>query len=203
MAIDDHPHPQPMSATRRRAGLQAGDHVGHRRQPLRREEVRELRPVARLLGLPDLLAVAAERDAGALAVGADERRDEARAGDGEGGERRHARQAVGVDEAHLVLDGQREHPGVGIALAPVVVDGDDAGGRLLLEPFARVPGVDAGARRQPRRRGRAVVGERLVEAEAHAELDGGQLERADRGHEHALGEGADGRFVDRRRVDGR
>ena len=107
----------------------------------------------------------------------DERRHEARSGDGEGGERRDARQAVGVDEAHLVLDGQREHAVVGVAVAPVVVDGDDAGGRLLLEPLAPVAGVDAGARRQLRRRGRAVVGERLVEAEAHAELDGGQLER--------------------------
>ena len=186
-----------------RAGLQAGDHVGHRRQPLRREEVGELRTVARLLGPPDLLAVAGERDAGPLAVGVDERRDEARPGDGEGGQRGDAGQAVGVDEAHLVLDGQREHAGVGVALAPVVVDGDDAGRRLLLEPFAPVPGVDAGPRRQLRRRGRPVVGERLVQAEAHAELDGGQFERADRGHEHALGEGADGRLVDRWRVDGR
>jgi hypothetical protein len=57
---------------------------------------------------------------------------------------------------------------------------------LLLEPLAHVALVGAGARRQLRRGRRALVGERAVEAELAADVDGGDLERADRRLEEAL-----------------
>jgi hypothetical protein len=60
--------------------------------------------------------------------------------------------------------------------------------RLLLQPLARVALVDARGLRELRGRERAFVGERPVELEDVAEIDGEQIERADRVHEQALDE---------------
>ena len=58
-----------------------------------------------------------------------------------------------------------------VAVDRVGSHGHDASGRLLLQPLACVPGIDA----RPSGElgwGRRAVGERLVEAETVAELDG-------------------------------
>ena len=70
-----------------------------------------------------------------------------------------------------------------------VDDLEEAGDGLLLEPLAGVARGDAGAVGELVRRERAVALERAVEAELDAEVDGEQLERAERGAEQALGEG--------------
>ena len=70
-----------------------------------------------------------------------------------------------------------------------VLDLEQARHRLLLEPLAGVARRDAGALGQLVRRQRAVALERGVEAELDPEVDGEQLEGAERRAEQALGEG--------------
>jgi hypothetical protein len=83
--------------------------------------------------------------------------------------------------------GVGQHLGVAVRQpeAPVVLrcggvlDLEEAGDRLLLEPLACVALVDAGALCEPGRRQRA-AGQRVVEAEPEAEVHAVELERADR-----------------------
>jgi hypothetical protein len=73
-----------------------------------------------------------------------------------------------------------------------IVDLEEAGDGLLLEPLVRVAWRDAGGAGQLVRGPRAVLDQGSVEAELGAEVDGEQLERAERGAEQALGEGVCG-----------
>ena len=98
--------------------------------------------------------------------------------------------ANGRDVGRVVL--VHEHAGVvggqRAAARRRVDDLEEAGDGLLLEPLAGVARCDAGAVGELVRRERAVALERAVEAELDAEVDGEQLERAERGAEQALGE---------------
>ena len=69
-----------------------------------------------------------------------------------------------------------------------VVDVEQAGDRLLLEPLSGVAGGDAGALGQLVWRQRPVASEGAVEAELGAEVDRVELERSEGGAEQALGE---------------
>ena len=92
------------------------------------------------------------------------------------------RRVVLVDEHAGVVGGQLA------AARRGVDDVEEAGDGLLLEPLARIARVDAGAVGELLRGQRAVTLERAVEAELDAEVDGEELERAERGAEQALGE---------------
>ena len=59
-----------------------------------------------------------------------------------------------------------------------VLDLQDAGRRLLLQPFARVPRVHAGVRGQIAGRERACFGQRAVQAQAVAQVDGEDVHRS-------------------------
>jgi hypothetical protein len=78
-----------------------------------------------------------------------------------------------------------------------VVDAQEPRDGLLLQPLAHVALGGAGALGQLTRSRIAAVGERVVEAEPAPEVDGGDLERGDRGHEQALDQRL-GRAVPRR-----
>ncbi len=65
---------------------------------------------------------------------------------------------------------------------------EQSASRLLLQPLARVPLVDPCGLGELRGGERALVGECPVEPEDVAEVDGEQIERADRVHEQALDE---------------
>ena len=86
-----------------------------------------------------------------------------------------------------VLVGQCEAAGLGGGVG--VVDVEEAGDGLLLEPLARVARRDAGAARELAGGQRPALVERAVQAELDAEVDGAELERAERRAEEALGEG--------------
>ena len=99
-----------------------------------------------------------------------------------------------VEQHDGVLLGEGEAPLVGGR--GDVVDGEHAGGRLLLDPLAGVA-----ARRSPRpRRAPAAVprgaAQGLVEPEQAAEVDEAQLHGGQAGAEELLGEGAHGLLVD-------
>ena len=96
------------------------------------------------------------------------------------------RRALGVGEHVRVLGREPEAPRVGGRVR--VVDLEEAGDRLLLEPLARVALVDPGRRGELGRRERVGVAQRPVEAEPPAEVDAEELQRADRALEEALDE---------------
>jgi hypothetical protein len=68
------------------------------------------------------------------------------------------------------------------------VDLEDAGDRLLLEPLPRVPLVGPGRARNLRRRRLTRLGKRPVQAQALPQVDGQNLERAERSGRKPLGE---------------
>ena len=131
------------------------------------------------LAVAELVAVLLVRHAAAAAVRLGDPRQHATDAGEHVRERRDVRGVVDVGEHARVRGGQRE--------APLVVV-DQAGDGLLLQPFARVAGRDAGAVGELVRRERAVALERLVQPELGSEVDGEQLERAERGFEEPLGE---------------
>ena len=79
---------------------------------------------------------------------------------------------------------EKEAPPIGFFL--LILDGEDPGRRLLLEPLARIPRVDPGRLRQLPGRRRAAVSERTVEAEPIAQVDAKEIEGRDRGLEEPL-----------------
>ena len=97
-------------------------------------------------------------------------------------ERGDVRGVVGVDERARVLGRQVEAP------LAALLDVEQPGDGLLLEPLAGVARRDAGVVGELGGGERAVALERAVEAELRAEVDGEQLERAEGGAEEALGE---------------
>jgi hypothetical protein len=84
----------------------------------------------------------------------------------------------------LVPRRKKEAPPVGFFV--LVLDAEDPGRRLLLEPLARVARMDAGRLRQLAGRRRATVSERAVETEPIAQVDAEEIEGRDRGLEEPL-----------------
>ncbi len=167
------------------AGLEPSVDIGDGREPLLREQVAEHGPVGQLLRL-DETRVHRPFDAFAGAVGGGDR-GQHQAGRPDGPDhRRGGAQAVGIEEGLGVAGREREAADVGFGGR--VIDLEDAGRGLLLQPFAGVPGVGAGRLRELGRGHRAVVRERLVEPELEAELRCEQVPRAERGLEQATGE---------------
>ena len=71
---------------------------------------------------------------------------------------------------------------------PGVVDLEDVGRRLLLEPFARIALVDAATRREFARRRRPAVAQGPVQAEPVAHVDGDHVHHPDGRFEEATDE---------------
>ena len=76
---------------------------------------------------------------------------------------------------------EKEASPVGFFL--LVVDAEDPGCRLLLEPLARVARIDVRRLRKLAGRRRAAVSERTVEPEPVAQVDAEEIEGRDRGLE--------------------
>ena len=101
-------------------------------------------------------------------------------------ERRDVGRALRIGEHVCVLLREPEAPRLGGGVR--VVDLEEAGNGLLLEPLARVALVDPGGRREPAGRQRPGVAQRAVEAEPPADVDAEELQRADRALEESLDE---------------
>jgi len=168
--------------------------------------VREARAVQRAEALSELGAVLLERDAAALPEVGDDLGERQRHAGEEPRDGRGVRRVRLVDEHGRVVRGQRE--AAGVAGSRCILDGEEAGGGLLLEPLEGVARCDAGRAREAVRGHRPVLAQGAVEPEATAELHGeerrGRREHAD----ELLGEGADeggllllGRGGDREAVD--
>ena len=99
----------------------------------------------------------------------------------------HQRGTGRVDEDLLVARRQRVAASLGVGGR--VVDVDERGDGLLLEPLARVARGDAGRGGELGGGQRTALGQRPVEAELGAEVDRQQVERAERGLEQASDEG--------------
>src|SRR4051794_19450423 len=97
------------------------------------------------------------------------------------GARLHTRVTVIVNENVGVCVRQRE-PSLGGGLGHVI-DLDDAGDRLLLEPLLRIPLGDACASGEISWRYRSGAGQLLVQAEPDAKLDICEFHRRQAGHE--------------------
>ena len=130
-------------------------------------------------------AVAGVRDALAGAERGDEVVEDLGDAHHHPGEGREVLAVDGVDEHAPVGVGEREGAGLGRVAAG---DGEEPGHGLLLEPLPGVALVDAGTPRELGGGGRALAVEHLVEAELAPEVDGEELERADRGGHHPLGQ---------------
>ena len=151
------------------------------------DQVLELGPVGRLLRLDDVRPVERPVDA----APGPERLE--KVGQPLRGPYREADDAGAVPHARwieqdLVMAGRQ-------GVAPLVgrrariIDIEDAGDRLLLEPFAGVARRDPGAFGEGRCRGRPAIGERPVQPEALPEVDRLELERGRDGGEELGGEG--------------
>jgi hypothetical protein len=99
------------------------------------------------------------------------------------GQRGDVVQARRIEQRLVVALGEPVAAGVSIRLQL-----EQAARRLVLQPFPRVPLVDPRGVGELRSGKRAVVGERPVQTEDVAEVDGEEIERADRVHEQALDE---------------
>jgi hypothetical protein len=146
----------------------------------------EGRPVDQPLAVAEVGAVALVRDAVAGAVGVEHVRQRAGDPDEHRRERGDVRRALRVGEHIRVLLRQPEAPRLGRRVR--IIDLDEAGDGLLLEPLARVALVDARCRGEPTGRERPAVAERQVETEPPADVDAEELQRADRALEEALDE---------------
>jgi hypothetical protein len=80
-----------------------------------------------------------------------------------------------------------------------IVNLDEPARGVVLQPLAHVPLDGSGTHRQLRRRYRITVIHRPVEAEPLAEIDGEQLQRAERVTEEPVGECL-GRVVHKQRI---
>ena len=194
MAMLDQPAPQAMSATR--AGGSASRRswtsaiAGSHSWPSR---LAKSGPVGVALGVAAEVAELLPGDAAAGAEGLLDGREGLREGHAEAGHRRHVRQRVLLDQ-HLGVPGRKR-------VAPLagrrgrVVDLEDPGNRLLLQPLARVALGRAGRLGEPGGGEAVALAERPVVAEAVAQVDGHELVGAEGGSEEALGEGVALRFV--------
>jgi hypothetical protein len=138
------------------------------------------------LAVAEVAPVGVVGDAAAGAVGLDDTRQHLADAGNHVRERRDVRRVVGRGERARVLGVERVAARFGSGVR--VLDVEQAGDGLLLEPLARVARCDAGGAGKPVRGLRAFLDQCPVEAELGAEVDGEQLERAERGAEQALGE---------------
>jgi hypothetical protein len=160
----DQPWPQPKSATRAgRPVSQPGHDVGHRRKPLGRQLLSEGRAVDLTLAVTEVAAVGLVRDAAAASVGGGQIRENPADARDHVREGRHVREVLAVDQHRGVVGGERVQ--ALLRCGTGVLDVDQTGHGLLLEPLARVAGVDPGVPRKLAARHRAVLVERPVEAE--------------------------------------
>ena len=136
---------------RGRVGDQPLVDIVDRRQPFGAEEVGEHRPVRVGLGLTAQLAVVLPGHPAAAAERLLDGREDVREGHAVAGQRRHVRQRVAVGEDLRVTRGQAETPRGGVGAR--VVDLEDPGDGLLLEPLAGVALVGAGRGGELRGRG--------------------------------------------------
>jgi hypothetical protein len=166
--------------------LEPSDHVGHRREPVDRQLVGEGRPVDVSLAVAERPAVGDVWDPAAAPVGLGDVGQHAADAGEHVRERRHVRRVVGVGEHARVVGRERVAAGVGRRVG--AVNFEQSGDGLLLEPLARVALGDPGSPCHLGVGERAVIGHRAVEAELGAEVDGEQLQRAERRAEQALGE---------------
>ena len=97
--------------------------------------------------------------------------------DDEPSERPHEVEAQLVEQRLVVAGGEAEASFLRVRLG--VVDLEDAGRGLLLEPLARIALVNAGGVREAARRERPRVGQRTVEAQPVAEIDPVEVHRAE------------------------
>ena len=150
--------------------------IGQQRQPLLRQLVVEQRTGE--AGLPFLQVVPVDGvgHAAARPVGLEQRRQGTQRADQRLGQRRHRQQTLRVDQDRLMRRRQGEAAGVGRGVG--VGAGEDAYRRLLLEPFPDVAFGGRGPGGQLGGGGGTSIGEGLVEAEAIAQIDGQQLDRA-------------------------
>jgi hypothetical protein len=145
--------------------------LGDLREPFAPEQLLEHRARELRLALVQVGAVVRVRDAVAAPERVEHGVDRADARHDELADRRDVVEARLVEERLVVTRRKRE--------ARLVVHLEDPGRRLLLEPLADVALV------QPRGAGQLVggrrpaVGERAIEAEAHAEIDGQDVQRTE------------------------
>ena len=181
--IDDQPVPQATSATRPSPSRSFAAMSGRARDPVA-DEVRELRPVQGLLRLDDVGAVVRPVDALAGPIRLEQGRHRLRAAHDEPRDRRDEPRALGIDEDRGVAVRQRVAAGVrGRRWRRPRRGRPD---RLVLEPLPRVARMDAGPLGQLGRGRGALLGQRAVQAEPVAEIDGLHVEGSQsRGHEAA------------------
>ena len=146
----------------------------------------ELRPVGGCDALDRVGAIGGVRDAGATAVRLDELVDRAQDADHELRETGEVAEALLVDEDRVVSvrQGVAARAGVGRR----VVDVEEAGHGLLLEPFAHIALRGTGPRCEVGRCRSAALSQRAVEAEPSAHVDRRDLQRVDRRIEQAVDE---------------
>jgi hypothetical protein len=172
-----------------RAGLlQPLDDARHRRQPRRRQQVQERRPVEVTLRVVD--RVVRVRDTAARPEGVHQRRDHSAERHDEVEQRSGRSQALRAEQA--LLRRRRQHETAGVGVVAVLGQLDQAGRGLLLEPLAGVPRVDASASGELG--GRGGLDELVVQAEVAAERHRHRLEGGQPGDEESLGVGTDGGF---------
>jgi hypothetical protein len=160
--------------------------VRHRRDPLAAEEIRELRPIRVGLRLTGVLPVVLPGHAPARPEGLHHVSGSSEGSDDGRRDGRGERKAVLVEQDLVVALREPVPPGLGLGRR--VLDLEDPGYGLLLEPLSSVPLVRAGGGRELARPQRAAVGERTVEAELAADVDAEEVEGAERGAEEPLDE---------------
>ena len=155
-------------------------HLGNPREPLAAEQLLEDRTRELRLPLVQVGPVVRIRNAVTAAVRSEQCVDRPHAGYEELPERRDVVEARFVEQRLVVTRRQ--------CVTPLVVDLEDAGRRLLLEPLADVALVEARGFGQLLGGRRAAVCECPVEPEAHTEVDGEHVHRAERRAEEPLDE---------------
>ena len=188
----DQPAPQATSAIAAGGSADSRSYVRHRRKPLARQQVGELRTVRGRLRLAPFLAVRRPGHAATAAERLLEGGKHGSEGDGETRHRHDVGEALGIEE-HLLVPGRDRVaalPGSG----PGVVDGEYPGHRLLLEPLPGVALVRSGRLCELGRRRVVPLGERAVEAQPVPEVDREELVRAESRAAEALGESVGNRL---------
>ena len=184
---------------RRRIGEEPGVDLRDTGQVLGPEGLQQPRPVEVALGLDRVLPVRGLRHAAARAERLLELGHDRRARDDRTGHRRHRVHGVQVGQDLGVGRRQPEPPRARPRLG--IVDLQDPGGGLVLEPLAGVAFVDPGARRQVGGRHAFVPRHRPIQPEPIAEVDDERIEHPKTGVEQALGEGFPGGFDRPRALD--
>ena len=166
--IVDQPRPQPTSSTAPPASSAAARSGSVSTQT--RIPCAEAGAVQGTESVPELGAVLVEGDSAALPEVGDELGERKRdTREHAGGRARVRRMGLIEEHGHVVL-GEEEAPRLMLERRGLL-DHDDAGGGLLLEPFAGIARGDVGGCGECCRRDRTLLVQRAIEAELPAELD--------------------------------